>query len=312
MKRYLILIACLIFCGEMKGQNLVPNPSFEIYDTCPTLAGQIFRAIGWNNYGGDAEYFNSCDNLTIYAGLGVPVNNLGNQIPVQGNAYVGIVPYASNQAETREFFGRQLSQSLIIGQNYFVSFYISLADTFSLDCAINKMGMKFSTIPYSINTPPPLTNSAHVYTNSIITDKINWTKISGWFMADSTYDYIIIGNFFDDAHTDTANCAALSYYYVDMVCVSTDSLTCANNGEGIPESKYNPQFNIFPNPATNQLTIKNTKPINTYILSNAFGQIIKEGKMTGDETTLSVSGVPTGIYILALDGRSFYKVIVVH
>jgi len=34
--------------------------------------------------------------------------------------------------------------------------------------------------------------------------------------------------------------------------------------------------------------------------------------MTGDETTLSVSGVPSGIYILALDGRSFYKISVVH
>jgi len=55
-----------------------------------------------------------------------------------------------------------------------------------------------------------------------------------------------------------------------------------------------------------------TQTINSYLLSNAFGQIIKEGKLNGDETTISVSALPNGIYILDLDGRSFYKVCVVH
>jgi len=67
---------------------------------------------------------------------------------------------------------------------------------------------------------------------------------------------------------------------------------------------------IFPNPANSSITIKG-KAITTYTLSSTLGQVIKEGKLNGDETTIAVSTLPNGIYILALDGRSFYKVSVI-
>ena len=81
---------------------------------------------------------------------------------------------------------------------------------------------------------------------------------------------------------------------------------------GIKEiNKENKQIKIYPNPSSTTITIS-AKGINTYILSNTFGQVIKEGKLNGDETTIEVSALPNGIYILALDGRSFYKVSVMH
>ena len=80
---------------------------------------------------------------------------------------------------------------------------------------------------------------------------------------------------------------------------------------GIPLLTKNDNVKIFPNPTSTTITIS-AKGINTYILSNTFGQVIKEGKLNGDETTIEVSALPNGIYILALDGRSFYKVSVMH
>jgi hypothetical protein len=80
---------------------------------------------------------------------------------------------------------------------------------------------------------------------------------------------------------------------------------------GIPLLTKNDNVNIFPNPSTTTITIS-AKGINTYILSNTFGQVIKEGKLNEDETTIAVSALPNGIYILALDGRSFYKISVLH
>ncbi|MBL7779146.1 MAG: hypothetical protein JNK66_12750 [Chitinophagales bacterium] len=47
MKHYYLLL--MLFCmGILHAQNLVPNPSFEEYDTCPDFAGQINRAVGYS------------------------------------------------------------------------------------------------------------------------------------------------------------------------------------------------------------------------------------------------------------------------
>src|ERR1035437_3621911 len=96
----------------------------------------------------------------------------------------------------------------------------------------------------------------------------------------------------------------LSYY--------PDAVSICQIFTGINEIVFNnPPIKIFPNPSSTTITIS-AKGINTYILSNTLGQVIKEGKLNGDETTIAVSALPNGIYILALDGRSFYKVSVMH
>jgi OOP family OmpA-OmpF porin len=67
--------------------NLVPNPSFEIYNTCPNSGGQITYATGWFTATlGSPDYFNSCS-----AGYGVPSNGFGYSNAQDGNAYAGEV-----------------------------------------------------------------------------------------------------------------------------------------------------------------------------------------------------------------------------
>jgi gliding motility-associated-like protein len=57
--------------------------------------------------------------------------------------------------------------------------------------------------------------------------------VSGFFIADSAYQYIAIGNFFDDSNTDTSSVGSSSnvqigYYFIDDVWVSEvkDSTEC--------------------------------------------------------------------------------------
>ena len=69
--------------------------------------------------------------------------------------------------------------------------------------ASNKLGAKFSTVSYSYSNPIQINNFAHVYSDSVIKDTTSWTLIKGEFTADSAYQYISIGNFFDDINTDT-------------------------------------------------------------------------------------------------------------
>ena len=200
--------------------NLVTNPSFEQYSSCPTGLAQANKATGWNSFN-SAEYFNVCATSTD---VQVPVNYMGYQNAATGNAYCGFFAYFAS-VDYHEFLYSQLLSNLIIGQKYFVSFKVSPADS-GFCVYSNKTGIKFfKALPNSIS----LSNSAQIYTNSIITDTSNWTKISGSFVADSSYKYIVIGNFFSDANTDIIdhNCGVpVSYYYIDDICVSVDSLTC--------------------------------------------------------------------------------------
>jgi hypothetical protein len=251
------------------------------------------------------------------------MNGYGYQMPVQGNAYAGEGCNISTQDNVREFMGRQLSQPLVIGQNYYVSFYVSLADAPYEDCAINKIGIKFSTVLYDSLPWHPLTNSAQVYINTIVSDKTNWTKISGWFVADSAYSYIMLGNFFDNAHIDTLNCptnaGTASYYFFDMVCVSTDSADCTiGNNESIPSVDFvSDHLKIFPVPANETLNIASASDaidnleiytvVGKLIYTKSFGRI--------NNITIPVANLANGIYLIKVvtKGNNFiHKVQIIH
>jgi hypothetical protein len=254
MKFHLTIIFLLITPFLFAQVNLVPNPSFEVYDTCPNGEGQVNHALGWNINGinNTPDYYNSCS-----VNFSTPQNWSGYQVPFEGNAYCGFYTSFPLYPPYREYIGTQLVTPLDSGTKYFVSFYVSLAN--GVNCGTNKTGILFSTIPYYFDAASPTyLNTSQIFTQNIIIDTLNWVKISGSFIADSSYKYISIGNFFDNANTDTTiwlgtNCVA--YYYLDNVCVSTDSLTC-NVPDAIYENNSKSKtFNIYPNPATNELNI---------------------------------------------------------
>ncbi len=291
----------------------MPNPSFEIYDTCPTNAGQIYRAAGWSNYGYDVDYCNPCASPTTW---GVPQNVEGYQVAEDGNAYcdiqvyqAGIIPNGS------EFLGRQLSQPLVIGQRYYCSFYVSFVDSGQY-VSVNKIGLKFSTVPFgcafcyvAYTNLPPVTNSAAIYTNNIITDHINWTQISGLFVADSAYDYVMLGNFFDAAHTDTTNPynSSASDYYFDNVYVGIDSTI----SEGLESTNTSSdKINIYPNPANESLTISSPMEIieNVELFSIDGKLIYSESLGRTNIFSMSVVNFNQGIYFIKILSTNNYTV----
>ena len=126
--------------------------------------------------------------------------------------------------------------------------------------ASNKIGVAFSTVPYDyLINPPPVNNQAKVYA-AVVIDTINWVEISAIFIADSVYKYNMIGNFFKDSlatkiTNDTITSFALmwAYYYVDDVCVSTDSATSISETGVV---SFTPSvFTIYPNPITNEINV---------------------------------------------------------
>jgi len=309
----------LLLSTSVTAQNLVPNPSFEDTVACPTMGGQINLATGWENWGITPDYFNSCNTSGF---IGTPVNGWGYQVPADGNAYAGLACNLSTVPNVREFTGRQLSQPLIIGQNYFVSLYVALSDIPSGNCAINKLGMKFSTVTFNSGSPPPLTNSAHVYTTAIVSDSVHWTRISGWFNADSAYDYIMLGNFFDNGNIDTLNCpttsGTVSYYFFDMICVSTDSLDCPPvNLESIKENNFlTGGLKIYPQPSRETLHISSPAEIKAVEIYSIIGKLIYTKSFNSlNHAVISVENIPNGIYLIKVNMRENHfisKIQIIH
>jgi hypothetical protein len=235
---------------------------------------------------------------------------------------MGLVTFHFAAPEYREQIGIQLSSPLVIGQKYFLSFYTVLG----LDILLggnyytmpsNNIGLRLSTVPYNPSNPAPIDNYSHLRSSFIINDTLNWTRISGNIVADSAYQYLIIGNFYDDVNTDTLhwNCGsclnAFGYYLVDDVCISTDSLL-ANGGidalsctVSVPETADGEVINLFPNPTSDVLNIK-LKNISEgdIILYDLFGRIVYTDKLRGDDTRLNLSSFPCGTYILKIASKN--------
>ena len=267
LKIYLLLFCCFTFDTLVSfGQvNLVSNPSFENFTSCPVSEDELYKAADWFACSASPDYFNSCD-MSNY--VSVPDNAWGYQFAGSGNAYGGFFSRVSTTIASpnyREYLGVNLLSSLSIGIKYFISFKTSPAfDSIEkVNCATNKIGINFSVDScYNPGLVTP-SNNAIIFTNTIQYDTINWVRLTGSFVADSAYNFIIIGNFFDDNNTDTlildgSLICNSSYYYIDDVCVSTDSLY-ANQYvyTSIAENKIENGIKIYPNPCTDYCYVDN-------------------------------------------------------
>ncbi len=256
------LIVCLNYDDQnIQAQNLVPNPSFEDTLFCPLYLTQLYATSNWLNFGYSPDYFNSCNT----SGVGVPNSVLGFQYAHSGNGMAGLVlrrkPNGPTGPNTREYIASELINNLTIGVKYYFSCYINFSHIPNNAIACNKFGMKLSTVPYDSTQSLLLVNNfAHIFSDSIISDSVQWFNLKGSFIADSNYHYLILGNFFDDMQTDTISLNTTpdaSYYYVDDVCLSVDSAFCDNwtslNNEIIHSAN---QINIFPVPTLNKVNIE--------------------------------------------------------
>jgi len=311
MKTQFFLFSTFIFCFQLlncTAQNLVPNPSFEEYDTCPNYYNIINYSTGWYSCGGTPDYYNSCTSLP---GISIPNNMGGFQYPpsLNCNAYAGFYGKC-NWTNCREYIGTSLISPLIINQKYFFSVKVNLAN--ESNCGINKLGVIFSTVSHIDYTglSPSIFNFAHIYTELIITDTVNWVEISGSFVADSTYQYLLFGHFFDDAHTDSTmlngNNICQAYYYVDDFCISTDSSYCYNYSytcvEGINNYKES-NIEIFPNPACDEITIDipGLYQNSNIVIYSPLGEKIINTSLTLSENKIDISNLYTGLYFIQIN-----------
>lgn len=216
LKYFLVMISI-----NVNAQNLVPNPSFEDAISC---FHSIDSCQSWHNPSAySPDYLNSC----ISGAYSVPLNDYGYQTANTGNAYAGIIlEYRGTVGSSREYIQAELTDSLLNGRKYSVSFLVSISDSTSF--AVNDIGAFFSEAAISSTVVTyfpvqPQVNNNHL--SNPLNQRDIWIPVVDTFIATGGEKFITIGNFKDDANTDTTSISGgssflnYSYYYIDDVSV---------------------------------------------------------------------------------------------
>lgn len=316
-----LLFGCLGFVANLRceAQNLVPNPGFEEYDTCQAHEFGVNGPISWFRTNGTPDYLQSCLPYGHFQGL--PMNFFTYQEPYEGASCAGMVTYHENgQDQQREWIIAPLLEPLVIGQTYYCSFWANAAfggnHTYpQIWLANDKVGMCFTTTavpPWNVGDPYPVPpNYAHILYPQILADTVGWTLVSGSFVADSAYQYVMIGQFFSNALTDTLHFSPQgipwywlprAYTLVDAVCVTANPEGC-NFGQGWGEGEVSSPV-LLPNPAQHQLLLREREGADAQVL-DATGRLLWQGRITSDRWVLDVGSWARGAYVLhmAQNGR---------
>lgn len=205
--KYLRISFLICFCSWLKAQqiaNYVNNGSFEEALPSATL----------NPYEG-AKYWSgldptNCGSHRLRSKLlnSVPIGFGGYQYPRTGNSFICTNFYCENSScpnEIRWYPLNRLKSQLNANHVYCVKFFVNITNNSPL--AINRFGAFFggSTLDSITLCDRPITYLAPQveYQSGLITDTLNWTPVSGTFTAIGDEQYVVIGNFYSNANTQT-------------------------------------------------------------------------------------------------------------
>jgi gliding motility-associated-like protein len=243
IKLFVLFFGFVVF--NLKAQNLVVNPSFELTSSnCGNFGGEGYTTdlLNWDdaNSGADScsspDLFSACN--TIFgspAPTNMPNSVLGYQYARTGTRHAGIILHEALD-QYREYIEGTTTTPLVAGQQYCVSMYVSLANNVRFAC--NNIGVKFYNSLFQRNACPGTTNSLISltpdlnYTCTPIMDTANWVRLEWSYTAIGGEQYFVIGNFYNNAGTTIVNNPGGSminpyaYYYFDDVSIIPG--TCCN------------------------------------------------------------------------------------
>jgi len=315
-----LLALCLApFASPLLAQNLVPNPGFEETDSC-TFGLGLGDLHDWYSAYLTPDHLQSCQPYGTANGL--PMNQFTYQQPFEGNSCAGIFTYdGSSGQEWREWLMVPLLDTLLAGETYYCSFlanaaYGGTSMTPQNQLASDHLGVLFTTYDrhWTWGDPyPAAINEAHILYPQILSDTVGWTFVSGSFVADSAYTYLMVGNFFSNALTDTLHYnpdvpgwGQYSYVLVDAVCVSSRPDGCESS-QGVGDLGGDGPI-VYPNPASNVLVIGNSMGRDVVVL-NMLGQHVWSGRVNTERYTVDVASWARGTYTLQMHDAQGVQVV---
>lgn len=308
MKKLFLII--LLFPALLSAQNLVPNPFFEITDTihCGIYVNPLFADTFHDWFvptGGTPDVFSSdidstCWNRQLSNQYPGPIGLKGPCPPRSGHTFCGFFAYTIPEMNQREYLSIELSEPMVAGNTYCVEFYLSLAD--NTEKSVDKIGAYFSIGAVTQGSDQPLPYTPQVETTTFVSDTSSWTLVSGVVTATANWDYLTIGNFQNDANTNTMLNPGSSgspgsygaYYFIDDVMVKG----CVATNQNKPQNVHAPS--IFPNPATDRITVRlNKQGAAGITIYDVTGKTLISTSITG-ERDLDIAMLPAGLYLYSI------------
>ncbi|MFT5821216.1 MAG: hypothetical protein ACI8ZM_002465 [Crocinitomix sp.] len=312
----IIFYSLLAFSINATAQNLVPNPDFEaVISTTCGIDGDLESSLeDWNNPNTATPlvYYTTVDEtcynyqpLSTYPG---PIGIKGNQAPHSGEVMVGLWIYTIPDFNQRQYVQVELSENLVIGEQYIVSFYTSLAH--NMEYGATGLGAYLSTDAPSLASDGVLDFDAQVVSTEVIMETEEWVLVSDTIIADEAMAYITIGHFNDDASTTLmANETASgepgtygAYYFVDDISVELFISTSSINENKI-ESDL---MNAFLDPINHILNVNliDGQEQASIQLYNSLGQMVYSNDAVSESNIqINMESLETGFYILKCENE---------
>jgi hypothetical protein len=300
-----------IDCGGpdcMPCATLVPNGSFECTAHCFVSGlGQIQSAAPWTYVDATEppDLFNSCFSFDV--NIQVPANFRGNQAAHTGSGYAGVRTQNDASSDPRAgYIQVQLSTPLTAGEDYDLSFWVSLADNYGM--SMGGLGAYFSVGPVAPGDYSPLNThgiipqiESDLFTH--FSDPNTWSEITGTYTAVGGENYIVIGNFkttFSPPSplvTYTCCGSSLSYYYIDDVSLIPTPCIPPT----VPTLSYTPATICNGDMATINITGSLNDAPEWFIYSGSCGGTL-EGSTSSSTFNVTPSGPSTTYYVRGEDG----------
>ncbi len=248
VKKYIVLICVLFLPLTVKSQiNLVLNPEFESFSACPDNIDEVTYCKYWNTLDsswrapdwahelpGVPQYCHVCAPM---GAVSIPIGGMHyDHFPRSKNGMMEVQMFyngASTFPQARDYLQGHLTQNLIVGHIYQVSFYV-ISEQIN-GYAVNKIGAFLDNGAIDTTHNPGFVQThciPQIIDTTIINDTLNWHKIEDTFAADGTEKLITIGQFSDVSRTNyiTLSSLGLAWYLVDDVSViDCDNIPFAGN-----------------------------------------------------------------------------------
>lgn len=277
----------------------MPNGSFEDTLSCPNGLGEVYKSKNWfDPTNATSDYFNNCSVNNITS---LPNNYYGHTNAFHGNSCAGLATFedSSSSINWREYIGVKLLETTKNNTTYCFTSYIKPAGRFTGFSnnfgiiMLNDTSNICSFYPQNISYPIIANN------NNVIFDTLNWTKVCFEFKTNTSFQYLIIGNFFNDkktviSYTNNSLGYSGAYYYIDSVSlIECSTLIVPNvitaNSDGIND--------VF--------TIKNLSSNCTLFIYNRWGRLIYKNINYQNDWRPVDEGAGTYYYLLQTETETY-------
>ncbi len=78
----------------------------------------------------------------------------------------------------------------------------------------------------------------------------------------------------------------------------------SNLPAAVPTTSQNAALQIYPNPASTEITVETPNPNGEITINNVVGQTLKTMHSASNKTTINIADLPSGMYIIRVSGEN--------